>query len=104
MPANTNNPFMGYLNETPAAGYYSFLYSMNLTPNQRLWGQNAQSDFYNQYQGALGNQIKSGQQPTLEWTDFLNGLNFQQQFADQTQFQRQAGMANFNPRTSFRYL
>ena len=70
------------LNEEPKLAYYADLYGQPRSPNQLKFGQNAYQDIYNQYFGALGQQIMGGQDPTLKFQDFLSQSPFSQRFAN----------------------
>ena len=90
------------LGEEPKLSYYADLYGQQRSPNQLNFGQNAYQAIYNQYFGALGQQIQQGQEPTLQWTDFLNQTPFAQRFAQQTTPQ-QRGAGRFNPPTQWKW-
>ena len=97
--------FPGYLqqllDEEPKLAYYADLYGLKRSPNQLKFGQDAFQDIYNQYFGRLGQQIQQGQDPTLQWGDFLNEMPLTQRFANLPQQQRGAG--RFNPPTQWRF-
>jgi len=74
------NPFLDFLNdlEDPFGGRANFFSRINpMLPGQsQQYLGNQFGDFSNRFLGALGSQIRSGQTPTLTFTDFLqNNFN-----------------------------
>ena len=97
---SSDSPFMDLLEEDPRLGYYSYLPQFNLTPRQRQYAGNNYQDIFNEYLGALGQQIRQGQTPNLKWTDYLSQTPFTQRFsALSPEMRGQGDMQRFNPRT-----
>ena len=63
--------WLDYLEQEPRAGYFSDVAGLRPTPTQDRFFQNSYQDIFNKYLGALGTQIRGGQQPTLSWMDYL---------------------------------
>lgn len=80
MPAD--NPFAGFFTDYPEAAYFSYANQWR-TPNMRRYFQNQFSNIQNQYMGALGSQIRSGGDPTLQFTDFLSKFPWEQQYGQE---------------------
>ena len=77
------NPFEGiqglaldYLNEQPQAGWGAYLgsFGMGSDPYSN-WLRGQQNRYYTQYQGL------NAKQPNLKWTDYLQQLNPQKDYA-----------------------
>lgn len=77
--------------------YYSRQNEWGNSPNQQRFFKNSYGDFFNQYQGLLGNQVRSGQDPTLRFNDFMGGMNFQDYYRRQPPAQRGQSTAQFAP-------
>ena len=73
--------FSDFLENVPQAGYFSLDQPYGKSPRQRRCFQNQYQDVQNEYIGQLGRQIRSGQLPTLQWTDFLEKFPFSERYA-----------------------
>lgn len=75
----TQNPWAGFLEGEPKSAYFSY---QNLfggpyqASRQQNYFQNQFNDIYNEYLGNLGTQAQGGQDPTLQWNDFLGGIDW----------------------------
>jgi len=108
--ASSNNFFSDFLQEVPQAAFYSGMPS-GTSPRQRRFFEDQYNPMRNRYMGALGQQIRQGQTPTLNFTDFLNqpsprggGMSpLNQAFMEQPRYNRGMSAPSFNPRTRFLY-
>ena len=77
-PSFDGNPFRSYLGDVPQAAYFSFQDQFGQTPRgvtspgQRQYFQNQFQNIHNQFMGQLGEQLRRGQAPTRQFTDFLS--------------------------------
>lgn len=95
----TKNPFLDYLEDRPEAGYFSFQDQWK-TPNQKKYFQSQFSNIQNQYMGQLGQWVKAGSQgDPQKFSDFLGGMDWGQQFNQQTPQERGQDNSRFNPFT-----
>ncbi len=107
-PVGNNNFNQNFLNEllgeVPEAAFFS---APNIfpgrtggqprSPRQRRTFQQAFGQIQNQFLGRLGEQIRGGQLPTLQFQDFLRDFNPQQFLFEN---QPRASQTQFNPRTT----
>ena len=100
-----DNPFSGFLDTTPQAGFFSAFQPQSQTPNQRRYFQNQFQNIHNEFLGALGSQIRQGQDPTLRFPDFLGGSTgaptLDQRFRQAAPQERGIFDAPFAPPTRF---
>jgi hypothetical protein len=75
------NLFSRFLEDVPRAAYFSLDKPMGQSPREKRFFQNQFQDIQNEYIGDLGRQIRSGQPPTLQWTDFLDKFPFSERYA-----------------------
>lgn len=72
-------PFAGNVREwfglEPKLGFQSFVNQWGGSPNQASFYRSAFEDLYNRYLGQLGSQARGGEDPTLEWYDYLQGFD-----------------------------
>ena len=91
--------FNRFLENNPQATFYSSLPQGNMNQVQRQ----ASGDVYNQaiqdYYGELGSRIRQGQQPTLQFQEYLKEFPYTQRFAQATQRSRDMGRQRVSPRT-----
>jgi len=72
------NPFRSYLEDVPQAAYFSFQDQFGQTPRgvtspgQRQYFQNQFQNIHNRFMGQLGQQLRRGEAPTRQFTDFLS--------------------------------
>lgn len=93
-------PFTDLLNEDPRLGYQSYLPQFNLSQNQKKFFQNNYQDIFNEYLGALGQQIRQGQSPNLKFTDYLSQTPFTERYSSLSPEQRgETQQGRFSPRT-----
>ena len=96
MPAY-NNPFAQFLEDQPEAGYFSYQNQWR-TPNQKRYFQSQFSDIQNRYMGQLGQMIRGGQDPNLQFMDFLGNFNWGQEFQQgASPAQRGQDTSRYNP-------
>ena len=99
-----STPFLDFLEETPQAAYFGMPGRARQTPNQRRFFEQQFRNVHNQFLGALGRQITSGQQPTLRFaTDFLPGYDPQAAFLEQPFGVREATRGAFAPPIRYFY-
>ena len=115
--ANGINPFSDYLDggstwgsllleQLPQAAYYSSpagqTFGAQGSRQQRYFQQNYQ-DVYNQYMGALGQQMRQGQNPNLSFQQFLEQDPWTSRYSQLPQAARGVNTGVNNPRTRFLY-
>jgi len=95
------NPFLDWLEEAPEL---SFMSSLGNFRGQGLnYLQNQYQPWMNRYQGALGQQVRGGQDPTIQWSDFLKqNFNPYRELLRAPQYQTGRGTQNLF--SSPRYL
>ena len=97
-----NNPFMDFLELEPTAAYYSSPGGMQFASGnqgQRRYFQNQFQNVYNEFLGALGSQIRSGQEPTMRWTDYLENVPFTARYAALSPEQAGRTTRRYSPNT-----
>lgn len=98
-----SNPFAGFLEDAPEgfrANFFSRLGTRG-TPMRSRFFQNEFQNIQNQFLGALGAQIRGGQQPTLTGEQFLNQFDFNRAFLGAPPAMRGQFGSRFAPRTRF---
>ena len=99
--SNPSDVFSRFLDSNPQATFYGSLPQggINMSQVQRQ----ASGDVYNQaiqdYYGELGSRIRQGQQPTLQFQEYLKEFPYTQRFAQATQRSRDMGRQRVSPRT-----
>lgn len=97
------NPWAGFLEEEPRAGYFSFqdrFGGPGRSQRQQNYYTNSFTDMYNQYLGRLGQQVRGGQAPTEQWQDYLGGMDFDEYYRRNVPYEtRTQGRNAFAPRT-----
>jgi hypothetical protein len=119
--ADESNPFSGYLaggsdwgslllEALPQAAYYSSPTGQAFaspqgrsTPRRQRYFQQGYGDVFNQYMGALGQQIRSGTDPNLTFQSFLESDPWTSRYAQLPQGMRGVNTSMYNPRTRFLY-
>ena len=80
----SNNAFADFFTDYPQAAYYSSprgtAFSGQSANTQRYY-QNQFQNVYNEFLGALGQQIRSGADPTLRFADYLETTPFTERYA-----------------------
>lgn len=99
-------PGKSFLNESPEYGYFGALNQYAMPKNKAAFFKTQFVPQYDLYKGQLGQQILSGQDPTLNWTDILQTLFSQgggadQQWAGMSPWARGENSERFNPPTQF---
>jgi hypothetical protein len=116
--ANEANPFAGFLEGgsdwgslllagmPPQATYYSSptgqSFGAGSARKQRSY-QQGYGDTFNQWMGALGQQVRSGADPTLTFESFLESDPWTSRYAQLPQGMRGVNTGMYNPRTRFLY-
>ena len=77
-----NDLWSGYLNDNPQAAYFSYQDQWQ-TPNLKKHFQSQFGNIQDQYMGQLGQMVKGGGAPSLEFNDFLKNFNWGQEFGRQ---------------------
>lgn len=95
------NVFQDFLEEEPNIPFQAALQRGNLTPNQLQFFRNDRKNFFDRFEGLLGQQIQQGQTPNLRFTDFINDIDFNREFQLTPPNQRPGSGNRFNPRTRF---
>jgi hypothetical protein len=85
----------------PKLSFFSFQDQFGQGQNQRNYFRGQFQNFFNQFLGTLGQDLRQGQSPTRTFEDFLGGVDFNQQFASIAPSLRGANTARFAPPTSF---
>ncbi|MAH50604.1 hypothetical protein CMI37_32590 [Candidatus Pacearchaeota archaeon] len=115
--ASETNPFEGYLSggsdwssllleALPQAAYYSSPKGQTFgagSPRKQRYYQQGYSDTFNQYMGALGQQIRAGTDPNLTFQSFLESDPWTSRYAQLPQGMRGVNTGMYNPRTRFLY-
>lgn len=99
--AQPTNPFAGlsgssldYLNATPSAGWGQYLNTFGLGSDAySRWLKNQQSNYYNRYSG------ENAKNPNLQWTQYLQQINPQKEFAAMDPYSRGENPQAFGGRT-----
>lgn len=99
MPQNEQSLWFDFLSQSPETGYYSQPEIPSFTPNQRRVFENSYNDIFNEYQGALGRQIRMGEDPTLRWTDYLQQNPFIERYGGMLPSERRERPEVFSPPT-----
>ncbi len=96
-----NNPFAQFLEDAPE-GFRANLFSrpgVTSTPTRSRFFTNQFADIQNRFLGALGAQIRTGEQPTLTGEQFLNQFDPNRFFLSQAPAFRGQFPSRFAPRT-----
>jgi hypothetical protein len=72
--ANQNNPWLPWLEENPETLYKAFL--PQGSNNFRDYYLSNYNKIYGDYMGNLGKQALGGNAPSMNFSDYLNGFNF----------------------------
>jgi len=103
--ANDNySPFSDFLEYQPQAAYYSSPTGRTFgqqSPNRRRHFQDSFQNYYNQYLGELGSQLRAGQAPTMRFQDYLSTDPFTERYTAMTPQSRGEYSQQYNPRTRF---
>ena len=87
MAMNEYSPFSDFLEYQPQAAYFSSPTGQSFgqgSPNRRRYFQSSFQDYYNQYLGELGAQLRSGRAPTLRFQDYLATDPFTERYTAMT--------------------
>jgi hypothetical protein len=99
------SPWSDWLEEDKAgqrAAYFSFGPQFGQAPSQRRYYENSFDRIQNEYLGALGQQARSGEAPSLRFGDFLEDFPFTQRYLSQPPSQRGGNFSSrYTPRTRF---
>jgi hypothetical protein len=96
-----SNPFASFLEDVPEAAYFSLDKPFGRSPRQERFFQGQFQNIQNEYLGALGQQIRGGQFPTLRFTDFLEKFPFTKRYASLPPQSRGDFPRQFSPPTRF---
>ena len=91
-------PFLDWLNEQPELAYYSLVQDL-LTPAQRRYAGGNYENTFNRYQGALGQQVRAGADPTLRFSEWLRQNPLPEQYAQLPFGTRNPDWTNYRPIT-----
>ena len=97
--ATSTFPFLDWMNDQPEVGYFAALGRAGVPPAMQRYFQGQQGNIYNQYLGALGRQAQSGQNPSLQFTDYLAQNPFTERYAQLPWGTRNPNAGAFNPST-----
>jgi hypothetical protein len=91
--------FGSFLEDVPEAAYYSAApFTGGMSPAQRQYWSGQFGNIQNQYMGALGQQMRRGEMPTLQFTDFLENLPWTERYtALSPRLRPGSGTTRFNP-------
>jgi hypothetical protein len=95
-------PFQRFLEEVPEASYFSAI-PKGLKGGQRRFAQSQFQDMLNQFAGELGQQIRGGKRPTLQFTDVFTPERIRQNLFSFSPSQRGFGTARFAPPVEFQF-
>ncbi len=70
-----DNPYAGWLEDTPDALYRALIPANRGSTFYDYWKSRA-GDTYNNYMGALGKQALGGNAPTLTFADYLGNMDW----------------------------
>ena len=115
--ANGDNPFADYLDggsswgsllleQLPQAAYFSSPTGQSFgagSPRQQRYFQQNYQDTFNQYMGALGQQLREGQSPNLSFQQFLEQDPWTSRYSQLPQAARGVNTGMYNPRTRHLY-
>ena len=115
--ANGTNPFEEYLDggsnwgsmlleQLPTAAYYSSPTGQSFgagSPRRQRYFQQNYQNVYNQYMGALGEQLRSGELPDMTFENFLSSDPWTTRYAQLPQAARGVNTGAYSPRTRFLY-
>ena len=88
-----NDLWAGWLGDNPQAAYSSYQNQWK-TPNQKKFFQSQFGNIQDQYMGQLGQMVRGGGAPTLEFEDFLKQFNWGQSY---NQLAPQQNTSRYNP-------
>lgn len=96
------------LEEVPESAYFSYQNQPGRSPNQLRHFQSQFENVQKQYKGAVGQQIRSGETPSLRLEDFLSqwftpGGGAAQQWGSMSPGQRGAKQGGFAPPARFMF-
>ena len=98
----SNNPFADFFEDYPQAAYYSSprgsAFSGQSQNTQRYYQIQFQN-VYNEFLGSLGSQIRSGQEPTMRWSDYLENVPFTARYAALSPEQAGRTTRRYSPNT-----
>ena len=98
-------PFQQFLKEFPRGVFEDQLQQSGLAQSQQNLLRPRFSEFGDQFRGQLAAGARQGQLPTQSFTDFLGGLDFNQQFFRRFNTpQSRNAFSTRNPFTRFRGL
>ena len=89
------------LGEDPRMAFFSFQDRFGKAPRQRRFFEDFFPQAENEFMGGLGQQLRGGQIPTLQFTDFLENFPFDQRFQSLPPGMRGALSGRFAPPTRF---
>ena len=103
MTMQFDNPFQDFLEESDVGQRANFFSRAGTrgTPTRSRFFENQFASIQNQFLGALGAQIRGGEQPTLTFEGFLNDFSFNDAFIGAPPAFRGQFPSRFAPRTRF---
>ena len=102
LPSGFNPDFSSFfLEQQPRAAFLSAAAPFGTSPQRRRGFRNQFESVFDQYLAMIGQEARGGNVPTLRFTDFTSGLDFNRLFREQPRFQRGENEDRFNPRTRF---
>lgn len=90
------------LGQDPRIAYFSFQRRFGQAPRQRRFFEDFFPEAQNEFLGLLGEQIRRGEIPTLQFVDFLEGFPFEQRYQGLPPSFRGQSFGRFSP--SARYF
>ena len=99
MPAFFQDAFQRLLEEQPRLPFQAL--TSGFQPPMRRFFESQFDDIMNEFRGQQGKQIQRGEDPTLQFTDFLGGLDFPGRYQATPPLMAGRGTGRFVPRTFF---
>lgn len=93
------NLYSSWLEEEPTALYG--WYNQKGTPYQKNYWANNYGGVRQGYMGELANQVQQGQDPSLQWSDYLKNYPWLEEWNKLNPYSRGERQSTFNPRKSW---
>ena len=91
------------LKEEPQLAYFGQQQRFGRSPVQKRFFKDQFQQVFNRYLGQLGQQVQQGQDPTLQFSDYMKDFDFNRYFGDIEPSRRGFFPSRTAPRTRFLY-